>query len=277
MTLTPLLRGYDRVLLDLDGCVWVEDEPTPGAVEAVDAIRAAGLSLAFVTNNAMHLAEDFVQRLWSLGFRASLEEVVTAGAAVQHALVDRPQWRTAFVIGAPALHRHVEAAGVRVVNGTPREVHADVVVVAAHPGFAFADLRIATLAVHHGAAVLASDNDANYPTLDGPCPGTGSVLAALVTATGAEPLVAGKPRRDIFDAALARLGGAPVAAGPDRPRTLVIGDRLDADVAGAQAAGLDGALVLTGVTSRRRARELGPDDPTPIAVGATLADLVLAR
>jgi HAD superfamily hydrolase (TIGR01450 family) len=269
MTLSPLLRGYDRVLLDLDGCVWVGDEPTPDAVEAVDTLRAAGIAVSFVTNNAMHLAEDFVQRLWSMGFRASLEEVVTAGAAVQHALVDRPQWRRAYVIGAPALHRHVEAAGVKIANGTELETRPDVVVVAAHPGFAFEDLRVATLGVFAGAAILGSDNDANYPTPEGPCPGTGAVLAALTTATGAEALIAGKPRRDIFDAALDRLGG--------EGRTLMIGDRLDADIGGAQAAGLDAALVLTGATSHAESRALGPDDPTPVAVGATLADLVLAR
>jgi len=270
--LSPLLRGYDRVLLDLDGCVWVGDRPTPDAVEAVDALRAGGVGVAFVTNNAMHLAEEFVQRLWSMGFRASLEEVVTAGAAVQHALVDRPQWRSAYVIGAPALHRHVEAAGVRIVNGTDLQTRPDVVVVAASPSFGFEDLRVATLGVFAGAAILASDADAHYPTPEGPCPGTGSILAALHTATGVEPLVAGKPEPDIFNVALERLGAAP-----GEGRVLVIGDRLDADVAGAHAAGLDAALVLTGATTHAESRDLDPAGPVPMTVGATLADLVLAR
>ena len=75
MPLSHLLAGYDHVLLDLDGCVWVGDDATPRSVEAVDALRAAGKGVAFVTNDARHSAEDFVRKLWGLGFRVSIEEV----------------------------------------------------------------------------------------------------------------------------------------------------------------------------------------------------------
>jgi ribonucleotide monophosphatase NagD (HAD superfamily) len=90
----PGLAPYDTFLLDLDGCVWVGDEPTPGAVEAVGALRAGGRRLAFVTNDARHGEEDFVRKLWRLGFQAAREEIVTVGGALQHVLAGRG---TAFV------------------------------------------------------------------------------------------------------------------------------------------------------------------------------------
>src|SRR5205085_9535499 len=102
----------------LDGCVWVGDQPTPRAVEAVRALREAGKGVAFVTNDARRAPEEYVRKLWSLGFQASLEEVVTVGAAMQFVLHERHSGQSAFVIGAPAVRRHVADAGLRVLNGT---------------------------------------------------------------------------------------------------------------------------------------------------------------
>src|ERR1700736_2459066 len=101
MALSPLLGDYDNVLLDLDGCVWVGDVATPGAPEAVGELRAAGKSVAFLTNNARRSPEEYVRKLWSLGLRASLEEVVTSGAAIQHVLAERYSGGPAYVIGSP--------------------------------------------------------------------------------------------------------------------------------------------------------------------------------
>src|SRR5919206_506570 len=134
MALSSLAASYDHVLLDLDGCVWVGDSPTPRAVEAVAALRDAGKGLAFITNDGRSAPEDFVRKLWRLGFQASLEEVVTVGGALQHVLALRGGG-SAFVIGSPAIFRHVSDAGLRIVNGTEFAARADVVVVAAHDGF----------------------------------------------------------------------------------------------------------------------------------------------
>jgi HAD superfamily hydrolase (TIGR01450 family) len=266
--LSPLLDPYDHVLLDLDGCVRVGEHATPRADEACAALRKAGKGVAFVTNDPERSPEEVVQQLWGLGVRTSLAEVVTVGGAIQHVLADTPDWRTAYVIGAAAVHRHVEAAGVRILNGTDLSSRADVVVVAAHGHFDYGELRAATQAVLGGAALLAAGRDATFPMPDGAWPGTGAVLAAVELATGRRALSVGKPDPQLFRTALDRLGGG---------RALVVGDRLDADVAGAHALGLDAALVLSGVSSAEDAEVALASERPPVAVAATLADLVLAR
>ena len=259
----PGLAPYDTFLLDLDGCVWVGDEPTPNAVEAVGALRAAGRRLAFVTNDARHGEDDFVRKLWRLGFQAAREEIVTAGGALQHVLAGSGH-ATAFVIGSVAVHRHVTDAGLRILNGSDQADRAEVVVVSGHERFDFAELRGAVQAALNGAEVWCTSRDATFPMPDGPWPATGAVVAAVEYATGLQARSVGKPEPQLFLTALDRLGEC---------RALVIGDRLDADMAGARAAGLDGALVLTGASTAEMARDA---DPAPAFVAATLAELLLA-
>jgi glycerol-1-phosphatase len=264
MALSPLLAGYENVLLDLDGCVWVGDTPTRGATEAVTELRAAGKALAFVTNDSRRSPEEYVRKLWSLGLRASLEEVVTVGAAIQFVLADRFERRPTYVIGSPAIFRHVGDSGQRIVNGTDRESSAEVVVIAGHDALNFSELRVATRALLDGAEMIAADRDRTFPTEDGFSPGTGAIVAALEYATEREAEVVGKPQPQIFRTALDRLGPG---------KTLVIGDRLDSDLAGAAAAGLDAAIVLTGVSSRSQAE--ASSEPAPVAIAEDLHSLVV--
>jgi glycerol 3-phosphatase-2 len=263
MPLSPLLATYDHVLLDLDGCVWVSEELTPGAEEALTLLRAAGKTITFVTNDAARAPEEYVRALWSLGVKAALSEVVTVGSAIQFVLAQRGPSIPTYVIGSAAIHRHVADAGQRVVNHTERAASAELVVVAAHAQLTYDELRIATQAVLAGAEMLCAGRDRTYPTADGPFPGTGLVIAGLEYATGRTSRNAGKPDPVIFQTALDRL---------DPGRALMVGDRLDSDLAGADAAGLDGAIVLTGVTTREQAARA--QDPAPVAVADTLYDLV---
>jgi glycerol-1-phosphatase len=265
MALSPLLRRYDHVLLDLDGCVWLGNEIIPGAPEAIAALRAGGKSVAFLTNDPRRAPEEYVRKLWSLGVQASLEEVVTVGAAIQHVLAERQPRANAYVIGADAIFRHVGDAGARIVNHTERATRADVVVVAGHDDFSFAELRDATQAVLAGAEMLAAGRDRTFPTEDGMWPGTGAVVAALEYATATTARSVGKPDAQMFITALDRLGSG---------KALVVGDRLDSDLAGAAAAGLDGAIVLTGVTDRASAT--AATDPKPVAIAEDLNSLVVA-
>jgi glycerol-1-phosphatase len=264
MALTSLIANYDHVLLDLDGTVWVGDVLTPGAAEALAALRTADKAIAFVTNDSAGAPEDYVRKLWSLGLRASVGEVVSVGAAIQFFLAQRPAPAHTLVIGSPAIFRHVADSGQRIVNGTPRATQADLVVIAAHEGFDYAELRTATQAVLGGAEMLAAGRDATYPAADGQWPGTGAVVAALEYATGVPAHSVGKPDRVLFETALDRLGPG---------RSLMVGDRLDADLAGAAAAGIDCAIVLTGVSTRAEAQRASA--PAPVAIAEDLRELVL--
>jgi HAD superfamily hydrolase (TIGR01450 family) len=262
--LAPALAAYDTILLDLDGCVWIGGEPTPRAVEAIAALRTAGRRVGFVTNDGRPSEEDLVRKLWSLGVQASREEVVTVGGALQYALVEA-QRSTAFVIGSPSMHRHVADAGLRILNGSDLADRAEVVVIAEHDGFDYFELQAAVRAGLRGAELWCTGRDANFPDAGGISPGTGAIVAAVEYATGATARSVGKPDPQIFLTALDRLGGE---------RALMVGDRLDADVAGAHAAGIAGALVLSGASTVDDARAA---DRPPEHVAATLGDLVLGR
>jgi glycerol-1-phosphatase len=262
--LSALVARYDQLILDLDGCVYVGEEPTPRAIAALDELRDAGKRVAFVTNDPRHAGEDYVRRLWRMGARASLADVVTVGGAMQHLLAETRRGRTAFVIGSEAMHRHVRDAGLKVVNGTDLARRAEVVIVAGTEDLVYDDLRQAALGVRRGADFLAAGRDPTYPTPDGLWPGTGAILAAVELAGGRQAKIVGKPEPQLFLTALDRLGSG---------RTLVVGDRLDADVAAAGRLGLDAAVVLTGVTTAEEAEAAG--EPRPVAVARSLASLVL--
>ena len=264
MALTGLVARYDQLILDLDGCVWVGPDPLPGAVDAIAALREAGKRVAFVTNDPRHALEDHVRKLWRIGVQASLADVVSAGAAMQHLLAETRQGRTAFVIGTEPFHRHVADAGCKILNGTDLASRADVVVVAGTEQLVYADLRDAVLALARGADFLATSRDPTYPMPDGLWPGTGAILAAVEYGSGRRAAIVGKPEAQLFLTALERLG---------RGRTLVVGDRLDTDVAAARAARLDAALVLSGGTSAEEAAAAA-GDPAPVAVAETLAELI---
>ena len=230
---------YEAIVCDLDGCVWIGGKATPGAVEALERWRAGGGQVIFATNEPRHSPEAQVKRLWSLGIKASVDEIVTVGAAIQAHLADNHAGQTAFVIGTESLIRHVMAAGLRPTNNATIQLasRAQVVVVASHDNVSYAELRIAVQAIARGATLLGSGRDRTFPMPDGPWPGSGAILAAIEYATGATARTFGKPERDIYDLAMERIHGG---------RVLAIGDRLDSDIAGAAAAGLDSALVLTG-------------------------------
>jgi glycerol-1-phosphatase len=264
MALSPLLASYDHVLLDLDGCVWVGEQCTRRAPEAIAELRESGKSLAFLTNDPGRSPEEYVRKLWSLGLRASLEEIVTVGAAIQHLLATRTPPVDAYVIGPPAIFRHVADAGMRIVNGTDRAAQAQLVVIAGHDDFHFSDLRAATQAVLAGAEMVAAGRDRTFPAEDGLWPGTGAIVAALEYATNRTAQLAGKPDPQMFFTALDRLSPG---------EALVVGDRLDSDLAGAAAAGLDAAIVLTGVSTREAAEEA--NNPAPVAIADDLSKLLV--
>jgi len=160
----------------------------------------------------------------------------------------------------------VAEAGCRILNGTDLASRAEVVVVAGTEDLIYDDLRDAVLALRRGAEFLATSRDPTLPMPDGLWPGTGAVVAALEVGSGREASIVGKPEPQLFYTALDRLGDG---------RTLVVGDRLDSDIAAAAKAELDSVLVLSGGTSREEAD--AAEDPKPIAVRANLSEVVLGH
>lgn len=233
-----LLETYDVLLIDLDGTVYHGREPVAGAVTAVDAAHRAGVAVRFVTNNASKAPEQVARHLRDIGVPAEPDEVATsaqAGARLLATLVSPGS--PVLVVGTDSLMAELEAVDLR-----PTRIGGDVAaVIQGHsPGTAWADLAEACLAIRAGAVWVACNVDPTLPTERGQLPGNGSMVAALRTATGATPAVAGKPEPLLFAEAVR-------AAGAQRP--LVVGDRLDTDIAGAEAAGYDALLVLSGVTT----------------------------
>ena len=258
-----VLGGYDAVLLDLDGTVYRGGEAVPGAVDAVRAVRQRGTAVRFVTNNASRSPQDVAQHLTELGFAAEVPEVSTSAQAGAAVLAQRvPSGAQVVVVGAQALVDEVAAVGLRPVRAANPDVAAVVQGLSRDTGWH--ELAEACVAIRAGALWVACNVDATLPTERGQLPGNGALVAALRTATGADPVVAGKPARPLLDQA-ARSAGAR--------RALVVGDRLDTDIAGAHHAELDSLLVLTGVSTPADLLA-APPDHRPTYLAADLSGLL---
>jgi glycerol-1-phosphatase len=239
-------------VLDLDGVIWLADQPLPGAAEAVARLRAAGERVLFVTNNSFAPVGDQEAKLERFGVPARGDVVTSAMAA---ATLVEPGERV-LVCGGPGIVEAVSARGAEPV----RDGDADVVAVGFHRDFDYERLRVAMQAIRRGARLVATNDDATYPTPDGPIPGGGSIVAAVAYAAGATPTVAGKPHRPMAGLVRALVGDAGT----------VVGDRPDTDGAFAVTLGYRFALVLSGVTSKDDL----PVTPSPDVVADSLAALV---
>jgi 4-nitrophenyl phosphatase len=247
--------------------IWLADRPIPGSVDAVAALRAAGQRFLFVTNNSFSPARDVEAKLAAFGIPAAGAVVTSArAAATLVAKGDR-----VLVCAGPGAAEELAAAGAVLIEGSAPDGDApvgagapvDCVVVGFHRSFDYEEMRRAAQAVRAGARLIGTNDDATYPTPDGPIPGGGAILAGIATAAGVHPVVAGKPYGPM---------AALVRALVDEPidDVIMVGDRLDTDGRFATAIGCRFALVLTGVTT---AAEV-PTDPAPAFVAADLAALV---
>jgi HAD superfamily hydrolase (TIGR01450 family) len=241
-------------VLDLDGVVWLVDTPIPGAADAVNRLRSAGEHVVFVTNNSFLTVADYDEKLARHGIDLAGAVVTSAMAA---ASLIAPGERV-LVCGGPGVVEAVERCGAVRVDSAD----ADVLVVGIHPDFNYDRMRLAATAVRNGARFIATNDDATYPTPDGPIPGAGAILAAIETASGARATVAGKPYEPMANTVRAHLGD---------DRGIVVGDRPDTDGRFARTIGYPFALVLTGVIT---ADEVGSVDPQPDEVAPDLTALV---
>ncbi|WP_333620222.1 HAD-IIA family hydrolase, partial [Dietzia sp.] len=251
----PLVDGYDGLLVDLDGTLIRGNETVEFAPEA---LAAAGVPVAFVTNNASKSPAEIVEGLVSHGYAADLSNVInSAQAAVSMVAETVPAGTRVLVVGAPAFADLAAEAGFEVVNSA--DDAPEVVLQGLSKQLTWAELAEGSLAIRAGARWVASNTDATLPTERGFLPGNGSLVAALVAATDRRPEVAGKPGSEIMRRAAEMIGSR---------KPLVVGDRLDTDIAGGVAAGMDTLMVLTGVSdSDDAAAADSTHRPTYVAAG----------
>lgn len=250
-------------LVDLDGVVWLGGQAIPGGAEAVALLRAAGRRVAFFTNNSSPRHADHVAKLTSFGMDPAPEDVLSSAQAAGRLCAPGS---TAVVLGGPGIEEALAERGVDAVpagqgratgrTGSPPAS----VVVGLDRSFTYDRLADAVTAVLGGARLLGTNEDPTLPTPEGPLPGAGTMLQAVAYATGATPVVAGKPHAPAAELALEVLGAVSV----------VVGDRASTDGAFARRLGARFALVHSGVTPA----DHGPLEVTPDVEGADLLALV---
>ena len=233
-----LWQEYDLAMLDLDGVVYIGPNAVEGAAERLEEASAAGMRLAYVTNNASRPPRVVADHLTELGIPAAEQDVVTSAQAAARLLGERlEKGSPVFVIGGAGLFEALVEEGLRPVQSTGEDPVA--VVSGYNPDLRWGTVMEGAILVKSGLPWVASNTDMTVPTPQGPGPGNGVLVEAVARFAGREPLVAGKPLPPLFEETRRRVGGS---------RPLVVGDRLDTDIEGAQNAGLDSLLVLTGVT-----------------------------
>lgn len=265
----PLTTTYDLAMLDLDGVVYVGDHAVPGAAEHLGVARAAGQRVAFITNNAARPPGVVAAHLTELGVVAAPEDVVTSAQAAASLLHARfgPGARI-LCLGSDGLREALLEAGLDPVDpaavgdDTASAGGADDGAVAVASGYApeirWREIMRAAVRIRAGLPWVACNTDRTIPTSFGVAPGHGVLVETIARFAGVAPVVAGKPQRPLLDETVRRVGGR---------RPLMVGDRLDTDIEGAHAAGVDSLLVLTGVTGLPELVAARPEErPTYLSV-----------
>lgn len=260
--LTPAARG---LILDMDGVLWTDSLPIGSIAANFAAIRSQGLAFVAATNNATRTVDQYRQKFH--GFGADIEpwQIVTSADATAHRLAaDLAKGSAVFVVGEDGVVEALRANGFTVITdpGDQRDVAA--VVAGIDRAFTYAKLQRASTHVRAKAAFYGTNADATFPTPHGLIPGAGAILTAIATAAECKPTVIGKPSPFMFQVAAQRMHLAP-------SDIVVVGDRLETDIAGGQAFGARTALVLSGVSTRERAADWRPP---PDIIAADLAQLV---
>lgn len=258
----PLSAAYDYFFLDLDGVCYRGSAPIENAAEGLSSARQAGVGAVFITNNSMASPPHVAKKLQAVGIEARPEEIYTSSrTGVAQVLEHVPAGAKVLPLGTEGLFYELERADLGIVASA--DDHPDAVLQGLTKDLSWRELSEAALAIRAGALYVATNLDATLPLERGQYLGCGSMVAAVVHATGVEPLSSGKPAPDMY-----RLAGKETKA----RRPLCVGDRLNTDIAGANAANLPSLHVLTGV-SRPRDIMLAIDAERPTYLGIDLRDL----
>ena len=239
------------LILDMDGVIWRADTPIGDLPAIFHRIRERGLRFVFATNNSTKTSEQYVEKLKEFGVEAEPWQVVTSSQGVAHALAQKfPPGTKVFMIGEGGIEMALEEKGFEIlsVDDAPQ---AEVLVMGIDRGITFQKASEATLLVRRGIPFYGTNPDKTFPTPRGEIPGAGAWISVITTATDVQPIIVGKPFPFLMELSLEKLG-------TKKEETLVIGDRLETDVAAGRAVGCPTALVLSGVSTREQAENWQP-------------------
>lgn len=252
------------LILDMDGVIWKGDAPIGDLPTTFQRIRERGLKFVFATNNGTKTPEEYKKRLAGLGVHIDSEQMVTSALGVAFMLAQKfPRGTKVFMIGEDGIRVALEEKGFEVLT-VERATEAEVFVMGIDRGINFQKVAEASLLVRAGIPFYTTNTDRTFPTPRGEIPGSGSWLSVITSATGVEPIVAGKPFPYLMELSLEKLGTS-------KEETLVVGDRLETDIAAGQAVGCPTALVLSGVSTKEQANAWKPD---MTIIASDLAELV---
>ena len=246
-----MLDNIEALIIDMDGVIWRADSPIGSPSEIFVRFRERGLKFVFATNNSTRTPLQYVERLRLFGVEVQPDQIITSSQGTAHTLSKRfPPGSKVYMIGEDGLRLALEQKGFEVLSGA--DAHgAQAVVMGADRGINFQKAAEATLLVGSGVPFYATNPDKTFPTPRGEIPGLGAWVSVITTATGVQPVIAGKPFPFLIELSLDVLG-------TPKDRTLVVGDRLETDIAAAQAVGCPAALVLSGVSTRQEAESWTP-------------------
>ena len=248
------------LILDMDGVLWRDDQPIGDLPFVFSEISRRNLKVSLATNNATLSVEQYLNKLERFGVSLRPEQIVNSSLAAAHYLCQRfPEGGNVYIIGEEGLILTLSQHGFK-----PSEKNVQAVIVGLDRGLTFEKLKQATLLIRSGVPFIGTNPDRTFPTPYGLIPGAGAILAAIEAATQVQPVIVGKPSPEMYRVAIDRMKSLP-------EETLVVGDRLETDIVGAQQLGCRSALVLSGVTGLAAARTW---NPPPDYIAADLAALL---
>jgi len=254
---------YDVLLADLDGVVYEGTNAIKDAPEAILALQQQGLPIGYVTNNSSRKPETIADQLAGFGVHCEPENIIGSGKTgvdILKTLV--PAGSKVLVVGGEGLRARVIEGGFDLVSSSDDKP--DAVIQGFAPDVSWRDLAEAAFSIQNGAKWVATNQDWTLPQEKGLAPGNGTLVSAVHTAVGQLPIVAGKPEPAIFHTAVEHFGAK---------KALFIGDRIDTDITGANRAGLDSVLVLTGVSTRKEVIGIKPEGRPTYIIGS-MAELL---
>lgn len=256
----PNIKG---LILDMDGVLWRDNEPIGDLPAIFQSIEDQGLKVILATNNATKTVDDFFTKIKRFGVILEDWQIISAAQATAIFLAEKyPNGRIVYAVGTPSLSKILSDGGLDVV--TERRDDVQVVVAAMDTDLTYEKIKNAELLVRNGCEFIGTNPDVTYPSPEGLIPGAGTVIGAIEIASGQKAKIIGKPEPLLYQMALRRLDLKP-------EETLGVGDRLETDIVGAQAAGIRSAFVLTGASTLEQAHQMATP---PDIISKSLSELI---